>query len=93
MSDCSDCSMKPLQLRQIYPWRSLEGNGYWRSRDDDNHPLRVGNPGDKEMSARSIHITQDLEMSNVARDLDPPDTINKPARALPNPNVRTRAFS
>ena len=87
---------KRKQSRQIYPWRSLEGDNYWRSRDGDNHPLRAGNSSDKETSARSIQITQDLEMSNIARNLVPLnslDTISKPARAVPIPGVRTRAFS
>lgn len=84
---------KRKQSRQIYPWRSLERDNYWRSRDGDNHPLRAGNSNDNEMSAGFIHITQDLETSNIARDPDPLDSIRRPARAAPSSGVRTRAFS
>ena len=81
---------KRKQSRQTYPWRSLERDNYWRSRDGDNNPLRGGNSTDKEMSARSIQVTQDLETSNIARDLFP---LDPPARAAPTPGVRTLAFS
>ena len=87
---------KRKQSRQIYSWRSLEGDNYWRSRDGDNHPLRAADSSDKATNARSIQITQDLEMSNVARNLvplDSSDTISAPARAAPTTGVRTLAFS
>ena len=87
---------KRKQSRQIYSWRSLEGDNYWRSRDGDNHPLRAADSSDKETNAKSIQITQDLEMSNVARNLvplDSSDTISAPARAAQTTGVRTLAFS
>ena len=86
---------KRKQSQQIYPWRSLEQEQYWRSHDRDNHPLRGGKSSEIEMSARSIQVTQNLETSNVARDLDPLDPLDntsKPARAA-TPGVNTRAFS
>lgn len=79
--------------RQSYPWRSLEQRKYWRNPDGDNDPFRRGESGEIEMSANSIHITQNLEISNVARDLDSLDTTSKPARAASRPVVRTHAFS
>ena len=82
--------------RQTHPWRSLEQGNYWRSQDGDVHRLRRGKSSEIGMSAKSIHITQNLEVSNVARDMDPLDsldTIRKPARAASTPGVRTQAFS
>ena len=87
---------KRMQSRRIYAWTSLAGDNHWRSRDGHNHPLRARNSSDREMGARPIQITQDLEMSNIARDrmpLDSLDTISKPARTVPTPGGRTRAFS
>lgn len=81
--------------QQSHPWRSLEQGNYWRSHEGDNHPLRRGKSSDfeVEMSAKSIHITQALDISNAARDLDPLDTTSKPARAASSSTVRTQAFS
>lgn len=71
--------------QQSHPWRSLEQKNYWRSQDGDDHRLKRGKSSEVETSAKSIHITQNLELSNIARDmdpLDPPDTTSKPARAV-----------
>ena len=76
-----------------YPWRSLEPANYWRSRDSDNHPLRREKSGEIEMSAKFIHIRQDLETSNVGRDLDSLDTTSKPETAASNLGVLSQAFS
>lgn len=81
--------------RQSYTWKSREGS-YWRSRDSDNHPLRGEKSSEIEMSAKSIHITQNLETSNDARNqapLDPLDLNNKPVRAASTLGVSTQAFS
>ena len=82
--------------QQSYPWRSLEQGNYWRSQDGDDHPLNRGKSSEIETSANSIQITQNLELSNVRRDmdsLDPLDTTSKPARAASTLGVRPLAFS
>lgn len=79
--------------RQSYPWRSFGRRKYWRSQDSDSHPLNIGKPNEIEMTAKAIHITHNLEVSDVERDLDPLDTTSKPARAASTPRVRTEAFS
>ena len=80
--------------RPKHPWRSLEQGSYWRSQDGDSQPLRNGKCGEIETSAKSIHITQDLEISDDAQDLEPLeplDSTKKPARRAPG--VSTQAFS
>ncbi len=82
--------------RQIRPWRSLEQGNYWRSQDGDVHQFGRGKSSEMEMSAKSIHVTQNLDVSNLARDMDPLDSlesISKPARAATTLGVRTQAFS
>lgn len=79
--------------QQSYPWRSLGRKKYWRSQDGDIHPLKRGKSSEIEMNAKAIHITHDMEISDIERDLDPLDTTSKPARAASNPHVRTQAFS
>lgn len=82
--------------RKSHPWRSLEHQKYWRDQDGFDQRLRRGEPSELEMSARSIHITQNLEVSNIARDMDPLDQLNttsRPERAASIPGVHTQAFS
>lgn len=77
---------------QSHPWRSLEQGKYGRNQDGDNYPLRTGKSSEIEMSAKSINVTQQLEISNVARGLNPLgplDTTSKPAGASSTPIVRT----
>ncbi len=76
--------------------RSLEQGNYWRSQDGDVHQFGRGKSSEMEMSAKSIHITQNLDVSNLARDMDPLDSlesISEPARAATTLGVRTQAFS
>ena len=83
--------------RQSYTWKSREQGSYWRSRDSDSHPLRGEKSSEIEMSAKSIHITQNLETSNDARNQAPLDALdpmnNKPVRAASTLGVSTQAFS
>lgn len=81
--------------RQTHPWRSLEQGKYWRSQDGDDHRLTRGKSSEIEMSGKSVHITQNLEVSNVARGmelLDPLDTTGKPARAASTPGLPTQGW-
>ena len=83
---------KRKRSRQSHSWRSLERGKYSRSPDGDNHPLRTAKFSEIEMSARSIQVTQDVEISNVAGEfnpLDPPDPPNKPGVAAVRPNAYT----
>ena len=83
---------KRKRSQQSRSWRSLERGKYSRSQDGDNDPLRTAKSSEIEMSARSIQITQDVEVSNVAgklNPLDPPDPPNKAGVAAVRPNVRT----
>lgn len=84
---------KRKKSQQSYPWRSLEQGKSWRSRDGDDHPLRGEKSGEIELSEGSIQITQDVETSNVARDLDPQDLLDTINKSAPTPGIRTRAFS
>lgn len=77
--------------RLKHPWRSLEQGSYWRSQEGDSHPLERGQPSEIEMSAKSIHITQNVDISDDARVPDPLGTTSKPVRAAPG--VVTQAFS
>ena len=79
--------------RYSYPWRFLGRKQYWRSQDGDIHPLKGEKSSEIEMNAKAIHVTHNLEISDIERDLDPLDTTSKPARAASTPHVRTQAFS
>ena len=81
---------KRKRSRQSHSWRSLQKGKYSRSQDGDNYPLRTAKFGEIEMSARSIQVTQDVEISNVAGDsnpLEPPDPPNKPGVTALRSNV------
>lgn len=83
---------KRKRSRQSRSWRSFERGKYSRSQDGDNYPLRTAKSSENEMSAKSIQVTQDVEISNVAGELDPLNPLgppNKPAVAASRPNVRT----
>ena len=80
---------------QSYSWRSLKQGQQWENQDGDHRPLRSGEYNEIEMSTKPIHVTHDIEISNLARDpypLDPLDTTNKPVRAASTPSVRTQTF-
>ncbi|KAM0797918.1 hypothetical protein BDR22DRAFT_823731 [Usnea florida] len=82
---------KRKRSRQSRSWRSLERGKYSRSHDEDNDPLRTAESSEIEMNARSIQMTPDVEISNVAGELnllDPPDPPNKPGVAAVRPKVR-----
>ena len=81
--------------RQTHPWRSLEQGKYWRSQDGDDHRLTRGKSGEIEMSGKSVHVIQNLEVSNAAQGtelLDPPDNMSKPARVASTPGTRTQGW-
>ena len=81
--------------RQSHPWRSLEQGSYGKSQDGDHGQFRRGKSSEIEMSAKSIHVTQTMEASNVSRDqdlLEPLDTTGQPARAGSASSVRTQAY-
>lgn len=80
-----------------YPWRSADGlfsKGSGSGSGSKNSALRSVDDTEAQMEDKSIHVTQELEVRNGARDpysIDRPDI--GPTPGTDSPRFQTRAFT